>query len=89
MDIRGTGDPFGLRPALTAVANERKAESIIAPLATSQRLARKLAVQLLDALLDGQQVFREVADACEGLRAHARGLVNRRRSVAAYVCALY
>ena len=34
IDMRGTGDPFGLRPALTAVSNEKTAEGVIAPLAT-------------------------------------------------------
>ena len=34
IDIRGTGDPFGLRPAMAAVSNEKTAEGVIAPLAT-------------------------------------------------------
>jgi hypothetical protein len=34
IDMRGLGDPFGLRSALTAASNERTAEGVIAPLAT-------------------------------------------------------
>jgi hypothetical protein len=33
-DMRGLGDPFGLRPALTAASNEKTAEGVVAPLAT-------------------------------------------------------
>jgi hypothetical protein len=50
IDMRGLGDPFSLRPALTAASNERTAEGVIAPLAT---LLNALDAQLTQLQLRG------------------------------------